>query len=54
MEFFLWLHCESPQIREDIKYGTLIKLAIFAETYQIYHLINQTSDVLQDKFRYDT
>jgi hypothetical protein len=44
--FLIWLHHFQPSIQiETIQ--PVVDLAIFAETYLIYHLRNQTSDTLR-------
>lgn len=46
-DFFLWIHSLKPEL--DFSKGTesVFALAIFAEKYQIHHLINQTSDLIE-------
>ena len=45
--FFDWMHSSKPQV--DFSKGTkpIFSLAIFAEKYQICHLINQISDLIK-------
>ncbi|KAN0083115.1 hypothetical protein V8E54_002203 [Elaphomyces granulatus] len=47
--FMLWLHSCPPAIAENEHYQVIINLAIFAETYQIHPLKNQTSDLIQKR-----
>lgn len=48
-DFFLWMHSLKPQV--DFSMGTkvIFELAIFAEKYQIYHLMNQTTDLIRSE-----
>jgi len=45
--FMVWLHSCPPAIPEDDHVWVVINLAIFADTYQIHPLKNQTSDLIQ-------
>jgi len=44
--FMIWLHSCPPAIPEDDDDQAIIDLAIFADTYQIFPLKNQTSDLI--------
>jgi len=49
--FMIWLHsCPSAAaITENDRLQTIIELAFFADTYQVYPLKNQTSDLIQKR-----
>jgi hypothetical protein len=51
-DFFIWLHAYEPSIVRDENLDNehidrALKLAVFAQKYQIYHLRNQASDVVR-------
>lgn len=48
-DFFIWLHDFEPRLGTK-SFQSVVDLAILAETYNIYHLKNQTSDALWQKF----
>ncbi|TVY45438.1 hypothetical protein LOCC1_G007216 [Lachnellula occidentalis] len=45
-DFFIWLHVFEPRLGTK-SFEALLELAVFAETYSIYHLKNQTSDLIR-------
>lgn len=46
-DFFDWMHSSNPQVYFTKGAEALFALAIFAEKYQICHLINQISDLIK-------
>ncbi|RFU26968.1 hypothetical protein B7463_g9360, partial [Scytalidium lignicola] len=45
-DFFIWMHAYEPSVNLK-SLVPILDLAIFAEIYIIYHLKNQTSDILR-------
>ena len=48
-DFFMWIHVYELSVNAE-SFESVLDLAIFAEIYMIYHLKNQTSDILQAGF----
>jgi hypothetical protein len=48
-DFFVWLHTLEPGVNSK-SFEAIIDLAILAEQYDIFHLRNQTSDILRERF----
>ena len=48
-DFFVWLHTLEPSVNPK-SFEAIIDLAILAEQYDIFHLRNQTSDILRERF----
>ena len=48
-DFFIWLHVFEPRLGTK-SFQAVLDLAILAETYNIYQLRNQTSDLLWREF----
>jgi BTB/POZ domain len=47
--FMVWLHSCPPAFTENDHLQTILDLAIFADTYQVYPLKNQTTDLFQKR-----
>lgn len=46
-DFFAWLHLSKPEIDSSKGTEAIFALAIFAEKYQICHLMNQITDLVK-------
>ena len=47
--FMLWLHSCPPAVTENDRLYAILDLAFFSDTYQVYSLKNQTTDLIQKR-----